>query len=294
MSHGRLLRQRGMGVAAILIVVDLLSTTVATAATRYHLRVNAVPSFTQRFVFSLTCSDSTNTLTISDAVHDGTGVVTSTEGGPAMGPLLTGNNPADTTTLVGGAFYSEMDLRLQNITRFDCNLNLTEHAPQGSTATSQFALYWLNDDETVRLSDDALGANALAVLDITGVAGGELSVCSPLVFVAPDTLLLNGELAGVSRRETSTRIRFSSIMPNPSRGSVLFAFNLPQQGQVELRVYDVAGRLVAIPLCGLREEGAVTASWNSAEGAGRLPSGVYFAELRFGPESAVRRFVVAR
>src|SRR4029077_8487631 len=133
------------------------------------------------------------------------GTVTSAEGGPAMGHLLVGLNPADTTVLVGGTFYSEINLRLQNITHFDCDLDFTEQAPQDTIATSEFALYWLSDDETVRLSDDALGANALTVLDITGAAGGELSVFSPLTFIAPDTLLLNGELADVPRDQAPER-----------------------------------------------------------------------------------------
>lgn len=281
-------------VVAIALCTCLSGPTAAIAATRYHLRVHAAPTFTQRFVFALTCSDSLNSLTIHDAEHDGNGVVTSAEGGPAMGHLLIGRNPADTTTLGGGAFYNDLNLRLQNITYFNCDLDFTEHPPQGIAATSQFALYWLSDDGTVRLSDDALGANALAVLDITGGAGGELSVFHPMAFVAPDTLLLHGELADVPIGPEPERVRFSSIAPNPARGDVLFSFDLPSRGPVELRVYDVAGRLIATPLRGLREAGPVNASWNRVGRSGRkVPAGIYLAELRFDLQSAVRRFVVA-
>jgi FlgD Ig-like domain len=290
------IRTRHLRYVATMVLALGLSATMTSAATRYHLRVHAAPTFIQRFVFALTCSDSLNALTIYDAEHDGDGIgiVTSTEGGPAMGHLLFGLNPADTTTLIGGTFYSDMNLQLQNITYFNCDLDLTEHAPDDTIATSQFALYWLNDDEAVRLSDDPLGANALAVLDITGASGGELSVFYPMTFVAPDTLLLHGELADVPTEPEPERIRFSSIVPNPVRGGVLFSFDLPAHGHVELRVYDVAGRLVATPLRGAREAGAVNVSWSRLGRSGsKVPPGVYLAEIRFGPQSAVRRFVVA-
>jgi hypothetical protein len=275
----------------LVLAVNLVATG-ASATTRYHLRVHAAPTFTQRFVFALTCSDSQNALTIYDAQNDGVGTATA-EGGPAMGRLLLGYNPADTTTLIGGAFYNEINLRLENITQFDCDIDLTEHVPPDTIATSQFALYWLSDDETVRLSDDALGANALAVLDITGAAGGELSVFSPMTFVAPDTLLLSGELAGVPPEGATDRLRFVSIAPNPVRRDVLFSFDLPSRGSVELRVYDVQGRLVATPLRGIHESGRITATWGGFGRSGsKIPPGVYLAELRFGRQSSVRRFVV--
>jgi hypothetical protein len=265
----------------------------ALGLTRYHLRVHAAPTFTQRFVFALTCSDSSNNLTIYDAEHDGTGIVTSSKGGPAMGHLLVGRNPADTTKLVGGTFYNDMNLRLSNITRFDCDLDLSENAAQSGVASSEFALYWLNDDETVRVSSDPFGVNALAAIDVTGAAGGDLSVFYPMTFVAPDTLLLNGQLADVPVEPGPERVRFSSIAPNPVRGDVLFSFDLPARGSVELRVYDVAGRLVATPLRAMREAGAVNAAWSRLGRSGsKVPPGVYLAEIRFGRQSAVRRFVV--
>lgn len=280
--------------ATTVVLATCLCATAASAATRYHLRVRAAPAFTQQLVFALTCSDSLNSLTIYDARHDGSGSATG-QGGPVIGKLLGGYNPSDTTTLVGGTFYNAIDLRLQDATRFDCDLDLTEQPPQDASATSQFALYWLHDDGTVRPSDDPLGADALAVLDITGAAGGELSVFWPLAFVAPDTLLLDGELADVPPEGATERLKFSSIAPNPVRGSVRLAFDLPVRGEVEIRVFDVQGRLVATTLRGMREAGPVEVTWSSLGRSGsRVPPGVYVAELRFGRQSAVRRFVVLR
>jgi hypothetical protein len=274
-----------------------LVAPAALATTQYHLRVHALPQIPQRFVFSLTCSDSSNQVMILDAQHDGVGDVTSTEGGPLVGRLIGGYNPADTTIIVGGTFYSEISLLVQSFTQFDCGLEVTEEAPQLGVATSQFALYWRDQDDDVRIAtDDPLGADALAAIDITGAPGGELSVFYPLTFVAPDTLLLAGDVVGVPRpaREPE-RLRFSSIAPNPAREGVRFAFELSRQGIVRLRVYDVAGRLVAEPLRTTCAAGSVSLEWNGRGRSGRPePAGVYVAELRFGTQTAVRRFVFAR
>ncbi len=274
-----------------------LGGSSAVATTRYHLRVRAVPEISQRLVFALTCSDSANTLTILNATHDGTGKVTSTVGGPPMGKLLSGANPADTTVLVGGAFYSELNLLLETITQFDCDLDLSEQAAQGDAAPTEFALYYLNENEDPRVpTEDPLGTNTIASLDVTGVPGGELFTFYPLTFVAPDTLLVDGTVVGVPMSPGSgDRVRFSSIAPNPAHNRALFAFDLPSAGQVELRVYDVAGRLLAEPLKGPRPPGPGSVDWEMRSRSGaRLPPGFYIAELRFGRQSAVRRFIVTR
>lgn len=287
-------RACGTGTMLALLGLAVLAPT-ALATTNYHLRVLAAPTFSQRFVFALTCSDSLNALRILNAEHDGSGQVTSTEGGPPMGKLLSGYNPADTTVIVGGTFYSDIDLLLEGFTQFDCGLELTEQAPQGGSATSQFGLYWLNESEDVRLADDPLGANALAAIDVTSAPGGELSVFYPLTFVAPDTLLLDGVLAGVPPTATGEHVRVSMIAPNPALGTVRFAFQLPSRGHVELRIFDVAGRLVAEPLRAVLDAGPADVSWNARGRSGQImPAGFYIAELRQGRQSAVRRFVLAR
>jgi hypothetical protein len=216
---------------------------------------------------------------------------------PPMGKLISGAIPADTTILVGGGFYSEIDLLLETITQFDCDLDLSEQAPQGDAASTELALCYVNEDEDPRVpTEDPLGTNPIAALDVTGVPGGELFTFSPFTFVAPDTLLVDGTVVEVPMSPGSgDRVRFSLIAPNPAHNRALFAFDLPSAGQVELRVYDVAGRLLAEPLKGQRPTGPGSVDWEIRSRSGaRLPAGFYIAELRFGRQSAVRRFIVTR
>lgn len=270
---------------------------VAGATTQFHLRVRGAWQIPQRFAFSLTCSDSLNRVTILNAQHDGVWSGITSEGWPLIGDLLAGRNPADTTIVVGGTFYAEIGATIQGFTRFDCDLDLSEQAPAAGVATSQFVLYWSDAADRVRVAtDDPYGTNALAAIDITGTAGGELAVFYPLTFVAPDTLLLAGDVVGVPwPPPTGHRLRFSSVAPHPARGGVCFAFELPEHGAARLRIYDVSGRLIAEPLRAALTAGPTEVDWNLFGRSGRaVPPGVYIAELRFGLQTAVRRFVVAR
>jgi hypothetical protein len=283
-------------ILSLVFAAVLLLMGDAGATTRFHLRVRGVWQIPQRFVFSLTCSDSLNRVTILNAEHDGVwGSITSV-GWPLIGDLLGGHNPADTTIIVGGTFYAEIGATIQGFTLFDCDLDLSEEAPASGAATSQFALYWRDSQDQVRVAtDDPYGTDALCAIDITGAPGGELSVFYPLAFVAPDTLLLAGDVVATPAPRSADRLRFSSIVPNPARKGARFAFDLPQRGEVRLRVYDVVGRLVAQPLHETRAAGPVALDWDlRVRSGGFAPAGVYIAELRFGRQTAVRRFVVTR
>jgi len=68
--------------------------------------------------------------------------------------------------------------------------------------------------------------------------------------------------------------------PNPARGTVQFRITLPEEAEVHMEIFDVAGRLIA----GLRSRsqaaGPIVMEWEGRDSAGRAsPPGVYFARL---------------
>jgi flagellar hook assembly protein FlgD len=68
---------------------------------------------------------------------------------------------------------------------------------------------------------------------------------------------------------------------------------LPGPGQ--LRIYDVTGTLVREIRNLPRASGHVEVYWNGRDDAGaEVPSGVYFAQLKVGAGSEVRRFSLVR
>ncbi|MCK4772373.1 MAG: S8 family serine peptidase, partial [Candidatus Latescibacteria bacterium] len=72
--------------------------------------------------------------------------------------------------------------------------------------------------------------------------------------------------------------------PNPSRGLVVFVYDLVETGSVTLRIYDVRGRLVVTLLDGVvKPPGRWTHPWNGADSTGRMaPAGIYLYELITG------------
>ena len=75
--------------------------------------------------------------------------------------------------------------------------------------------------------------------------------------------------------------------PNPSGGTVTFAFTTGEAGRVTLSVYDIAGRLVATAYEGPAEVGETTLTADLA-----LAPGVYVYELKAGEYKAARKMVV--
>jgi len=69
-----------------------------------------------------------------------------------------------------------------------------------------------------------------------------------------------------------------SAYPNPTAGSAVIVYTLPQAGRVTLRVFDALGREVGAPADGWSEAGEYRAVFD----ASKLPDGVYFYSLQSG------------
>ena len=86
------------------------------------------------------------------------------------------------------------------------------------------------------------------------------------------------------RYPTDTRVTDSGATlqawPNPGRGQIAFAVDLPRGGDVVVEVFDVAGRRVREVLRGRTPAGRSMTHWDGRDDAGRrLPGSVYFVRL---------------
>ncbi len=81
------------------------------------------------------------------------------------------------------------------------------------------------------------------------------------------------------------------IMPfaNPLRPASEIQFSLPRASFAEVRLYNAAGRLVAVPFKGMAEAGI-----NSIKLPSGLSSGVYFVHLKSSEITDIKRIVVVR
>src|SRR5262245_53907216 len=177
-------------------------------------------------------------------------------------------------------------------------LDLTEIGPVFETFPDELAFFLLRNSTLLPYaSADTLGADALFAIDITGNAGGDLSVFSPMTFVAPDSLILDGAVASVIPGDRVVgRLRFLSAAPNPAFSGVGLRYEVPEPGGLlQIRVFDVEGRLVSEPFSGKRTAGTWTTKWNAANSRGRsVPSGIYIVQIQMDGQSLVRRVVLTR
>lgn len=94
-------------------------------------------------------------------------------------------------------------------------------------------------------------------------------------------------------RAHPARLAFRAPSPNPSRGAVSLALELPRSGNVEVEVIDVGGRRVRTLHRGPAVAGVLPLVWDGADDAGRSASaGLYFVRARAAGE--VTRARIAR
>jgi hypothetical protein len=84
--------------------------------------------------------------------------------------------------------------------------------------------------------------------------------------------------------------------PNPFNGVTSIAYTLAEPGNVDLRIYDTAGRLIrTLEASVSRSSGRHVVTWNGHDDAGRaVTSGVYFAMIRAGKFRQTRKMVYLR
>jgi len=83
--------------------------------------------------------------------------------------------------------------------------------------------------------------------------------------------------------------------PNPFTSATRIAFDLPEQGHVDLRIYDVQGRLVRILKDNVVPAGSYDVFWDGRDDGGvSVASGIYFYHLRADKFSATKRMTVIK
>ncbi len=88
--------------------------------------------------------------------------------------------------------------------------------------------------------------------------------------------------------------RVEDVFPNPASETITFSYSLPKAAErVTIKVYDLAGRLVAVPLDEVQSVGHHTFEWNVEDQAG-LANGLYLYKLQAGVHVQTKRLVISR
>jgi hypothetical protein len=97
------------------------------------------------------------------------------------------------------------------------------------------------------------------------------------------------EVASVSENNI-TKFRVSQNMPNPAANSTTIKYELKENANVTLRVFDIAGKEVIHINEGTKSSGIYTIELNTAS----LQNGVYFYSFEAGAEKVTRKMTIAK
>ncbi len=100
---------------------------------------------------------------------------------------------------------------------------------------------------------------------------------------------------GKAAEAPAPRVSLTLSAPNPFAAGSALRFSLPRATQVQLAVYDLAGRRVAMLRDGVMPAGEHAVEWGGLDDNGhRVAAGVYFCRLVAGEARTVQRLVIAR
>jgi hypothetical protein len=163
-------------------------------------------------------------------------------------------------------------------------------------------LSWaVSGNDTISALIDPVARTALLKVELNW-AGSEA-----LVFTATDTSGSSGRdtmivdvaaSSGLSDRFSSNlpdRFSLSQNYPNPFNIETNISFDLPRATEVNLRIYNIRGRLVRRLVQGRRPAGRYVITWSGDDQRGAsAPSGVYFYEIRTGDFIDRKRMVLLK
>ncbi len=154
--------------------------------------------------------------------------------------------------------------------------------------TTASANYWM---ERSFLLEDYITPSSQVVFRFIASDEGPGS----LVEAAVDDFMITGTMSPVDVAEATAPavLHLYQARPNPTTGSTIVAFALPEAGPARLEVFDVAGRKVALLADGTREAGLHHVEWDGLTAPGRRAApGVYFYKLTAGDKTLSQRLVM--
>ncbi len=83
---------------------------------------------------------------------------------------------------------------------------------------------------------------------------------------------------------------FLNSYPNPFNATTTIEYTLAESGPVDLRIFDIAGRIVATIAGGIYPAGYYRETWN----AGDRASGLYFVRLQAGQYKETKKIVLLK
>jgi hypothetical protein len=150
----------------------------------------------------------------------------------------------------------------------------------------------------INLTNPVAGGNWSAV--VTGLAAGDTitATTTDMNFNTSEFCQNYIVVTGIEENKEKyvpERVEFTQSQPNPFTHTTSIDYSLPEEINVDLRIFDISGRLVRTLVNGMCMPGSYTVHWDGTdEERKRLSSGVYLCILNAGEFSTVRKIVLTR
>ncbi|MBU8870034.1 MAG: T9SS type A sorting domain-containing protein [Gemmatimonadales bacterium] len=160
--------------------------------------------------------------------------------------------------------------------------------------------YAANDGIGYRVIDlrDPAKPRQFALLDAD--PAGQLRLFDNTLYCGPDLGIIPLQCEGISAVPEHRNLPAGSFQlqayPNPFNPQTIISFNLPEQTAINLRIFDISGRLVSTILDNVvTHEGHNQVVWRGQSDSGRqVASGIYFYRLEAGAFSEAKRVVLVK
>ncbi len=164
---------------------------------------------------------------------------------------------------------------------YDCNTT----GPDGMTDR---VFHFNSQDVAATLG--AVSTNDCVIATITG----EFTDGTP--FSASDILrIINNTPKDAPEGLVSFELTLDQNSPNPFVEGTNFSYSVPEEGLVNLAVYNTLGQKVATILHGTQAAGSHNASWNGLNDLGaRVAPGVYLYRLESGNRSISKKLIISK
>ncbi len=181
------------------------------------------------------------------------------------------------------------------------SLNLWQYVEDLETADSLLSYtFSVSNDSLLYEYDPSTGL--LTLSSASGFSGAALfgievsddsgAVAAAAIIVIVEPLVgLGDPLSGLLPGEFALEQNY----PNPFNPTTNFGFRIADFGFVELKIYDLTGRLVRNLINENKAPGRYTVQWDGKDGGGRpVASGVYLYRLEAGSFRAVRKMILLK
>ncbi|HXX62217.1 MAG TPA: T9SS type A sorting domain-containing protein, partial [Bacteroidota bacterium] len=159
-----------------------------------------------------------------------------------------------------------------------------------ATLSVPVATLGLDSSRTYYLTDLQSGEVISGTPFVLAAVPVPMQALSTRMFILADTVTNVTSVASAPGAEAPATLSLAQNFPNPFNPATTLSFDVPEQGSVSLKVYDILGREVRTLIDGQLRAGHYQMPFDGTA----LASGVYFYRLQFGTHMLVKKMLLLK